>query len=115
MTRDQLIGTWKCVETDTIQILNADGTCLLRVYGSADPADEQQAHWEHVDDAHWNLRFVYPPDPTKEWLVNGATEVIEYSIESESPDRMTLSQFDVEYPSEWIKLPTPAAEAACGN
>ena len=108
MTRDQLIGTWRCTQTDSTHELRADGSCVIRTTTPNGETHEEQAEWQHVDANHWKLRLVIPPDPQMSGLEDGAVEVIDYEITSEQPNRMSLMQFDVEFPWEWEKAAQPA-------
>ena len=69
---------------------------------------EEHAEWEYVDATHWKLRVTIPPDPDIPGLEDGAVEVVDYEITSEEPDRMSLMEFDVEFPWEWEKAARPA-------
>jgi hypothetical protein len=108
MTRDQLTGTWRCTQTGSTHELRSDGSCTIRTTAPGGQTHAEQAEWEHIDAKHWKLRLIIPPDPQTPGLEDGAVEVVEYEIRSEQPNRMSLMQFDVEFPWEWEKATPPA-------
>ncbi len=110
MTRDQLIGTWRCTQTGSTHELRPDGSCVIRTTTPDGQTFDEQAEWEQIDakQKHWKLRLIIPPDPQMPGLEDGAVEVIEYEIKSEQPNRMSPMQFDVEFPWEWEKAARPA-------
>jgi hypothetical protein len=103
MTRDQLIGTWRCTQTGSTHELRLDGSCLIRTTTADGKTLDEQAEWEYVDAKHWKLSIVIDPDPNIPGLEEGAGEVIDYEITSERPNRMSMMKFDVEVPWEWEK------------
>jgi hypothetical protein len=108
MTRDQLIGTWRCTQTGSTHELRPDGSCLIRTTTPNGATHDEHAEWEHVDAKHWKLSITIAPDPNIPGVEEGAGEVIDYEITSELPNRMSLMQFDVEFPWEWEKAAPPA-------
>lgn len=107
MTREQLIGTWRCTQTGSVHELRPDGSCVIRTATPDGRTHEEQAEWEHVDASHWKLLITIPPHPQIPGLEDGAGEEIDYEVTSEQANRMSLMQFDVEFPWHWEKVSPP--------
>jgi hypothetical protein len=91
--------------TNSIHELWPDGTCIIRTNTPDAATSEEEAQWEYLDPKHWRLRLFIPPDPQIPGMEDGAVEVIDYEVSAEEPGRrMSLMQFDVEFPFEWEKL-----------
>jgi hypothetical protein len=104
MTRDQLLGTWRCPRTGSTKELRSDGSCVVRTIAPNGRTYEEHATWEHIDATHWKLRLIIPPDPTIPGLAKGAVEVIDYEVQSEAPNRMSLMRSgEAEIPREWVR------------
>ncbi len=106
MTRERLIGTWRCGLTGSIYELRPDGLCAVRT-ATPNGTYEQEAEWEFVDERHWTLRVITPPDPQIPGMEDGAVDVIDYEVASEGPGRMSLVRHDVEFPFVWERVDPP--------
>jgi hypothetical protein len=104
MRRDQLVGSWKLTAWGPLPI---DYTSVMTLFddGSASVATSKdeyssmdQATWEYIDDAHWNLNLQVAPDPKTPGLEDGAIDVSEYEIVESDANRMELMVFDFEFP-----------------
>ena len=103
MTRDHLIGRWRCVRTGTLYDLATDGTCETRTPRRDGTEAVERAEWKFVDATHFTLRLTIPPDPDAPGLEDGAVELTEYEIRAETTGEMHLAEFDVEFLWEWRK------------
>ncbi len=80
-------------------VLREDGTVTFLSSAT------EEAHWEVVDDSHFNIRLVIPPDPDFEPLQEGATDLTNYEIVSRDEKRMVLRHFEAEADSVYERVP----------
>jgi len=104
MKREELIGTWKSIKFSEWMHLNPDGTAVYETRTADGASDKASATWQYVDDNHWKLKVVIPPEPDTPGLEDGAVDVSDFEVISFSPQRMEVALFD--YDSTFIYLRT---------
>ena len=109
MTRAQLVGTRKLMETrlpgeqqpsprkaNLVMRLNPDGTAETQTTIPSGKVAVEQATWEFVDERHWKLNLITPPAPFPT-LEHGTVDVSDFEVQSFTGDRMELTLFDYEF------------------
>ena len=98
MHKEQLIGSWKWKDHNSIMHLHSDGSAVCEGQSQTGQIIRENATWEYVDDTHWKLRLIIPAQPDVPGLEEGAGDVGEYEVISFTPQRMELTKFDYESP-----------------
>jgi hypothetical protein len=104
MTREQLIGTWRCRQTGGVKQLNPDGTGISRWVRKDGKIFEGRLEWSYTDPTHWHLGVFIKPVPHIPSLENGTVQGIDYEIVAEDASTMSLMEFDVEFAQVWERV-----------
>lgn len=88
--RGDLVGTWQ--HSSSVYELRADGVAVMTTDGQV-----EQGTWHWVDETHWKLKTVIPPQPEIPGLEDGAVDVQEYEVIEASPTHMRAKVFDYEF------------------
>jgi hypothetical protein len=101
MTRDKLVGTWKCRQTNIVRELRPDGFGISRITRPDGRMHGSRLEWSLIDPVHWRMGVYIDPVPHIPGLENGTIQEIVYEIIAEDESTMSLVEFDVEFAWVW--------------
>jgi hypothetical protein len=104
MTHDQLVGTWRCRQNDSLYELRPDGTGLLRSITRKGRAAQERFQWSCADSKHLHLGLFSDPAPHVASLEDETIQYNDYEVVAEDASTISLEELGADMAWIWERM-----------